>query len=93
MIVPRMAPIKVIRRPIFGIKIAMKKIMTTIVVLTTKNLSHQRKPLGDSSWGYSMFERAGSTLSSPGVSSSSSFGGSEHLPLYQLEVSITWLIG
>ena len=88
-IVPRIAPINVINNPIFGIKIAMKKIMTTTVVRTTKNFNHQRKPLDSSSYGCSMFDRAGSASSPPGVSSSSFLGGSEHLPLYQFEVSIT----
>lgn len=49
MIVPKIAPIKVIKRPIFGIMIAMKKIIRTIVVLTIKNLVHQRHPFGASS--------------------------------------------
>ena len=92
-IVPKIAPMKVIKRPIFGIIIAIKKIISTIVVLTIKNLVHQRQPLGASSWGCSILERAGSPSSPPGVAYSSSLGGSEHRPLYQFEVSITWLIG
>jgi hypothetical protein len=88
MMVPRIAPMKVTRRPMFGISIDTKKMMTTMVVRTTKNLNHHRAPFDSSSCGCSMFERAGSMSSPPGVSSSSA-GGSEHLPLYQLEVSIT----
>ena len=93
MIVPRIAPMKVTKSPMLGIKIETKKMMTTMVVRTMKNLNHQRAPLDSSSCGCSIFDRAGSTSSFPGVSCSSSAGGSEHLPLYQLEVSITWLIG